>query len=443
MADRYLWMDTLQDDSDATWNSSTISYTTLTAVLVDLAASETLYIASIHYETQSAGDKTYAFPGAIATPNIIKSVDKTDDSYESMATGGGKIETTGANWIRINGSILGFGAKFVAGDGAGSGEDVFLYAGDGNAQIWSNSWFAFDREFKTDGNLGADCFIRLIDNCTLEVLAGGVNVDVKIKVCRFEWEGGTFLFNGTSIGAAHFLIGDSGRSTKATIADIDMSSLPTGENLVSMTYDTLNDVQFRRCKLPATTGMIAAAPTNMAGSLKVHSCTDSDILYQLFEQYYDGDIEHDTYCNLGADYSAKMTTNTHAIEYIAPLRFKLCEVYCTANPTITVNIIHDSQGTGTSSGFVNDEFWIEVEAPVASTDLMLGKLWTTKPAYFDTAVTQLTDNTEAWTDGGLGTPIKEQASISVTGGGAGVHTVWANLAIASKVAYVDPVVVIS
>ena len=215
-----------------------------------------------------------------------------------------------------------------------------------------------------------------------------------------------------------------------------MSSI-SGEAMLVSTQDVAMRLNFNRCKLGATMTYVIAAPLNLNSEIKFHSCTDSDILYQRHEQYYTGTIDHVTNCKLGADYSAKMISTAGAIEYSRPLRFKLCEVYCAANPTITADFIHAE-----AADLQDDEFWIEVEGPTATADLMLGQITKSKPATITTTPVDLDNNVEAWTENLTG-EIKQEAAVTVAGGGAGAYIVWACLAKPSVTVYVDPAVAVS
>jgi hypothetical protein len=147
-----------------------------------------------------------------------------------------------------------------------------------------------------------------------------------------------------------------------------------------------------------------------------------------------GQIMHATNCHITPAFSAKMVSSATA-SYNLPLRFKLTEFYSTANPTITTETI-------TAGVTLTDaEFWIEIEYPDA-TDEAYGKVDITSKNVILTAATNLTTSTAAWTED-LAGEVKQKVTETISGGAAGIHTVWAYLAKPSTTVYVDPDVAVN
>jgi hypothetical protein len=257
-----------------------------------------------------------------------------------------------------------------------------------------------------------------------------------------KWVGGTFSFDGT--GSTTDLFNVNGKGAWVLVEDVDFSGLAVGDYLVqsNVSNDSLSTVLFNRCKMPAWSGggLIDADVGTPNMIAKFHSCHNSDIIYHFQENYYEGQVEQDTSIYLDATYdgsngySAKMVTTANAEEWIRPLRFKLADVWCSANPTIRVNFTND----GTT--FQNDELWIEIEYPDSNTGAF-GKIDTTsRPAdILATAANLTTDGSSSWTGtGGFGAEVKQYISEIIANGQAGMHRVWVCLGKPSATVYVDP-----
>ena len=99
-------------------------------------------------------------------------------------------------------------------------------------------------------------------------------------------------------------------------------------------------------------------------------------------------------------------------------------------------------GLSPEADLQDDEFWIEVEYP-DSTDEALGKLDQSNRASTILATPADQDNsTESWTENLTG-EVKQKSEVTISGGAAGIHTVWACLAKPSTTVYVDPDVTVS
>lgn len=429
----YVWDGSAQDDSDATWNSSTISHLTLEAALAVVDANGRINIASEHIQTQSG-----VLSLGSANNNVtIVSLDKDNsDAYLAMrddVAPGSIAATGGAGDISFTNSDIYIGLTFSAGD------DI--------------NYITNDIEYRA-----IDCKFRVADNCTVgtgnedaslywedviyeQVTAGRFLVGGS----TFIWRGGTFSFDGGSVSTQLFEAIAS-RGGVVIVEDVDIQDLGAGDSLVSLTNTTLN-VLIKRCKVPsALGGLLAAAPTGEASSAKFHSVSNSNIIYQFQENYHFGQINEDTSIFLDATYdgtngySAKMVSSSNALEWVRPLKFKLAEIWATANPTITVELIIDSATT-----LNDDDVWLEIEYPDSTTGALGGFDNTSRAATIVTTPIELTTSGKGagdWTGEG-GTAKFYKIAVTISSGQAGVHTIWACLAKPSTTIYVDPKIVLS
>ena len=350
--------------------------------------------------------------------------------YETMMDGGGNLDakTNGNYDIILRGWDIWKGLKFMTGDD--------FYNCDNFIDVkLINCKIILGNQINIGGLGNGDCMASW-ENVDLEQANIG-NIGI---FSSFRWTKGSFSFKGGSTSTS-FLALSSNRGGKIILEDIDIQDLDAGDYLVN-DVNSAYDVLMKRCKIPAAANYMNAGPTGAACKVRFHSTSSADNTYNFKEYYFEGMIEEATNCKLTGDWSAKMITDKgNTIEWSRPLRFKLAEIYAAANATVTVNIIHDEQGSGTGSDLQDDEFWIEVESPLASAQLMRGQITSSRPATILTAPQDLANNAEGWIED-LANEVKQEAEVTVGGGGPGIYTVWACLAIEATV-YVDPIPVIS
>jgi len=194
---------------------------------------------------------------------------------------------------------------------------------------------------------------------------------------------------------------------------------------------------FNRCKLPSGVALLDSSTLQNESFIKVYG-SNADTIYEFQEKTYEGSTVSATNCyrTNGAKYdgtngySAKMVSDSTTKELISPLRFKLADVWCSANPTLTIHIITSN------ITLQNDEFWIEIEYPDATIGA-LGKIdRTSRAATILTTPANLTsDSGEGWTED-LASEVKQKIVETISGGQAGIHTIWACLAKPSTTIYV-------
>ena len=434
-ANRYVYNLSSQDDADATWNSSTIAYVTLNAAIAASAAGETIAIASDHSEPALGALINAMGIGTSADPLIIISLNRADDTYQNMVDGGGRIVMSGtSNDLSLGEWVIWVGVDIFVSD------NIYVNA--------TGTHHVIDSKVEVLGDLysltAATHLTTTVFEKVVYVQAGAGTLN--IAHCTFHWRGGSYSFNGGSITN---LISTSSEGLNVIIEDVDLSAIGAGDYLVEAS-GTKTDILFKRCKIGAIAGFINGTIGNEGFNVKIHSCSASDIVYQFHEAYMYGTISDDTanYLNATADgstgYSAKMVTNASPLEFYKPLKFKLADIWCAANPTLTIETITSNVT------LQNDEFWIEVEYPDGTTkaqgNVMSSKVgasgesdWFGNPS---TAPANLTTSTAAWTEV-LATEVKQKIVLTIAGGGAGVHTVWACLAKPSTTVYVDPYVTVS
>lgn len=404
------------------------------SALASVDAGGTIYVQSDHDENSAGAALVLASAnGVVGNPCTIVSVTNANEppnpgDYQTMADGGGKIDTTDGNYsINLVGWEIWTGMKFLSGDNLVIGDnDIDVIFEDCSLQVADDTLIA-------QLAVGDSAVIwRNVDY--VQETAGSINISA-----AFEWWGGTYSWGGPGAIGTSLFEPAGGRGAKIIVADVDIQNGDGGDYLVQ-SLNIVSDVLIKRCKTNGTINYMDNGPTGKGSVVRFHSVSDADNSYNFKEYYFEGMIEEATNVKLTGDWSAKMIADKgNTIEWSQPLRFKLADIYVDANATVTVNIIHAIGGAG--ADITDRDFWIEIESPLASAQLMLGQITSSRPTDILVAAQDLANNAEAWTEN-LANEVKQQAQVSVGAGGAGIYTVWACLA-KEGIVYVDPIPVIS
>ena len=407
----------------ANWTNATDD---ILAVIALTSAGDIVFVASDHTETESAISFTLAFGGVIGNKVKYISVNRTTGAVEAMQDSTGKLECVGRD-LNIIGHVWICGMNFVSGD------DMYIAA-------------------NTNGHI-------LLDSCKLSVpdflYCESSNHEIEIKAINsdilfttegtFRLRGGILKIIGGSISSSVAMIATTlftviSAGCTVILKNVDLSGVYDNTTLITAATER-SEVRLTRCKMWAG-WTVPDMTTPYSGDVILESCdTGNGYNYFLRVNFY-GRTQQDTANHKTLDFSAKMVSSANAKEWTEPLRFKLSEFYATANPTLTVEYIHEAQGSGSGGDLQDDEFWIEIEYP-DSTDEALGKLDQSNRASTILATPADQDNsTESWTENLTG-EVKQKSEVTISGGAAGIHTVWACLAKPSTTVYVDPDVTVS
>jgi len=412
-----------------TWAKAATKLNTAVAAQV---AGGIVWVGSDHTETENG---LYQIPGngTLASPVTIISADNTSGeppTYEDMMTGGGSINAgAGQDLDFTSGYQIYIGFVFTSGD------DLLINEADNDTYFYNCNFEVADNTYIGSSNGDSSVFWS---NCELEQTTAG-NIQVGSK---FHWRGGKYSWNGGSV--SNYLFGPNGsRAGVLLVEGVDFQDLDAGDSLCNIAVNTAWEILFKRCKIPAPLGSIfTGTPSGLSINAKAHSVLSSDAIHQIEEINYRGSAVDDVAVYRAAtydgtnEYSIKLVSTAGAQEYVRPFRFKLADLWCAANPTLTIELNTDNVT------LQNDEFWIEIEYPDGTTGA-LGQIdRTSRAATVTTTPANLTGSAAAWTEA-LGTEVPQKIEETISGGQAGIHTVWACLAKPSTTVYVCPKIDVS
>jgi len=435
-----LYVDDGGDDSDgSTWAKAYQSIEN--AAVQGAAAGSTIYIGSDHQETKNGASYTIDFAnGTLANPIIIISADRTSGeppaTYESMADGGGFIQTTGAaDDLTLLGHLIAHGLKTDV-------EDVTVLGEINTIQRYRDCYIDSVDELKLSGNAESrlDFTGCTIDTPNDKINAIGSDWALTFTDCVLDTSGAIVA------GNASFM------SRYCLFQDCDLSAHQTIWQLLT---GNRQQVTVRRCVLHADTLTDPIAASAIAHPdtwiLIESSAPGVDTVpvagLNLFVGYY-GRIEHDEveYRTGGASdgetsYSWKMTCNTNTVSRHAALRTPPITAWKDAgSQTLTVYVAHDAVGDGAAGDLQDDECWLEISSP----DETANPNTTARDKYQDTlpatVLTAASDLTNEGADHWQGSPTTyQQITATIDPAEAGPIVVRVCLATgASSIVWVDP-----
>jgi len=397
-------------------------------------AGSTIYVGHNSIATYTA-HTTYTNNGTITLPINVYSVtqgDETTYNVGAIEDADGSVYTLlTPGFVNVYGVTFKVGAYFNAAANCGwtftdcsieeNYDSAAAYIGHSGNQGWS--W-------------------RFINTNVTFLNAGGT---IYIGYgCVFDWLGGSLLVTDiTTLVDVHYAIGGIFRARGVDLSIINGGTLFNGFG------GALDEAGFygeiAGCKLNATPPVLVTDTPAVDGVyLAMIGCGSAGIP-QTHIHTSQGDIYHETTVVRTATYDGtnkycyKMVTNANA-DFHTPLRFKLAEVWCAANPTLTVEATHDAQGSEAGGNLGDDEFWIEIEYPDGTVSAYRKWDRTSRMLTLGSSAIRTAGTSGDWTNGKTDF---DKIDETIGGGGAGIHTIWACLAPASKTVYVCPKVDVS
>lgn len=395
------------------------------------------------YDNGGTSAKTWAgISNTVDTPVLVISTsDTANEPPLTYARGATERVSSGAGDVTVSGTNPGF---VVAGFDWISADEIFLTA--------TAMFIKFiDCKQEINGTSSADEINITTANCTViyedcEFEFGqagqGFNIDDGCRLCLM---GCNLSATGTAIDEIISTL--SSRGAFIEMLANDFSNGASGFSLLTAPASAgsggnTSKIEVWNNKLPATSAVLDGTPP---GDMEVRAFNNGpdDVPNILFKNGR-GTVEHDTAVYLDATYdgtngySLKMTASVDTQPGVFELRYPIAELYlASANPTIGVEII-----TGASNTIDDQKFWLEVEYPDA-TDTLLSKISRTRNSNYGLGTAGTVGSSAVtWTgEGTLTGETKYAESITISGGAAGKHVVYACYAPgAAETIYVDPAV---
>lgn len=426
-------------DNGSTW---ALAKATLAGAAAIAAAGDTVWVSQAHAES-SSGAKTITFVGTLASPIRVLCGDDSAAPPTSLATTA-TVTTTAAGDISITGAIYCYGITFT------SGAAVSTHTGGGDVAQHFVSCSFRTTNTGSSGFIGIGagnnnlCLTRL-DDCTFKF----AHANNTMKVWGRAVINGGSIVSGTTTPTSLVALPIDRAHGNLFVSGFDFSNFGSSFNLARGGDVSAGSVIFRNIKLPASwSGSLVASGLLAPGQqyeMRIGDSTDTN--YRMWFESYAGSIKQETTIvrTSGASDGTtalawKMATSANAKYPLIPLvspEGSLWNEDTGSSKTLTVEIVHDSQGAGSGSKCQDDEVWLEVMYLGASGYPLGAWINDAKASVLATAANQ-TDSSETWTTTGMTTPVKQALSVTFTPQEKG-PILWRVVAAkASKTIYVCP-----
>jgi hypothetical protein len=438
-------------DSGLTWALAKASLSGATAID---AFGDTIFVSDAHSES-SATSLSFGTAGTLASPVSIICGDDAAQPPTAVAITG-VVETTTNSAVSFSGVYYCYGLRFNIGIGSSSATPTF------NGASVAGSFSSLEKCIIDIRTTSASGRINMTHGASIDgTKAYWKNVDIKFAATGQRllvagdcvWEGGSVLSGSSAVAA--LVVASATRGGSLAVTGVDLSNLGASLDLIDATNSSQGvKIVFRDCKLPSAWAgdMFNSTPALLGLRGEMYNCAAGDTNYALWIEDTSGSIRHETTIvrTGGASdgvtpISWKMTARSSANYPTHVLKTPEMAIWNSTtggSKTVTAEIVHDSQGSGSGSKFTNAECWLEVVYlgtsgfPLSSigADDVRGD---NSGNILATAANQ-TDSSETWTTTGLTSPVKQKLAVTFTPQEAGYYLARVCLAKASAVAYVDP-----
>lgn len=432
-------------DDGSTW---ALADATLAASLTAAGNGGISYVDNAHSEAPGAAISLTG--GTAASPTSALCATRSTGAPPTASASTGVVSTNGNAALTVSGYLFLQGLTLRAGSGSSQGNASVIFGNTLSAagfwcrlrsgRVEINSTSGTPRIQVGASNTNFDD--RLIEWIDVAVKFGATAQGIA-TLADLLWRGGsvdaagavpTALFRGSTSALA---------SARVVVEDVDLSALGTGTALVDVATSGATHFVFRRCKLGASVAITTGTHPGPGGpTIELINCDSGDTNYRYYRATYRGVEQHETTIVRSGGASDGTTTvsrkivtsaNTSAVSPYESPTIEYWNETTGSSVTLTVPILTDNVT------LTDAEAWLEVDH-LGTSGVPLGVLVTDRVSDppFGTPANQTTDGTSSWTTTGLGTPVKQSLSVSVTPQEKGLIRVRVIVAKASTTVYYDP-----
>lgn len=371
MASPHLYVrstDGSDSDNGTTW--ALAKGTVAGAAAIDSTTDNRIWVSSSHNES-SASAQTWALAGTAALPTWVVCVNDGAEPPTAVATGA-TCTTTGISGYTITGNCYIRGMTFNVGSGIGNVQITLLAA----------SYFAMEActiDIKASGSNSGVNLNQTANEQPSFVMWSQVDVKfssapsgIRLFLASFVWDGGSVLSGSTALTSGLLQPNSTGEYLTSIVRGVDLTNIGVTGFIVRKTANCAVNVKLYDCKLPEfTTGGFVNGTLAVGDRASMYNCDSADTNYRLWIEDYLGVITSETsvYNDAGADdgsaqgFSWKMISRADAEfphQCLVSDEIVKWNETTTGTLTATVEIVHNSQGSGTNGALRDDEIWLEV-----------------------------------------------------------------------------------
>lgn len=422
------------------------------------AANATVHVASSHSQTESSCTITAA-SGANITCTAKTSAPPASGDEVTAATA--LVATSTSGLLQIDGSANFRGIDFLAGSGANNANLQLATAASYNQQ--------FDTCLFRCGGTGATSQIRTSATANYTTFQRFLNCGFKFAAAGHLWQintGKVELFGCRAVSGTSptiFMSLTTNAPSEVICDGFDASAWSSGVKLTDLAASThRSNVVFRNTKVPTSWAGTSLSNTALSAPSQRAEIWNWDQDgggkgYQFRVESGAGIVIPETtivrtspagMTDGTTPTSWKMATRSGTLYPRNVLRSPEIFKYNTTvagTLTISVDVVHDSQGSGTSSALTDREAWLEVQYLGSSGEPLglfltdIAGASTTNPwGNYITTVADQASSGSTWTTTGLATPVTQTLSVTISPVVAGYILARVVLAGVSDTVYVNP-----
>lgn len=428
-------------NAGTSWLNACTSLSQLLGLGVPPVAGDSIFVANTSAESYAA-TTTLTFPGTLANPNFIYSVDTTNQPPQSSdLLAGATVTSTGASSLTLSGSFYCYGLTLQAGSGANTVRLTIC----GTA----NAWVSLDTCILQNLGTGA------IGSAIAFFSGGGSSAQVTLKNTTLQLSnasqtvgcnaGGNLSWNGTASAIAGATLPttlfNSAITNTVLIEGVDLSALGSGKTLVGSNWGGV--IYIKDCKLGTSVTVAAAATTPAQTTFNIRS-DSANTNYRNEKYSYTGTETTETLITRvggaaapdGTAFSRKYVSTANS-KWVLPFQGLPLTIWCPfSSGSHTLTIYGTWNQTTTLPN--NDQIWCTAEY-LGTAGNPLGVFATATKANNLASGTALNSNTSTW--GGSwssSTWTSFSITISFSPTEAGLLYVYPYVADPSTTFYLDP-----
>lgn len=422
------------------------------------------YIDSAHFEWPYVNNNyVVGIPGTRVLPSHVYSVTRDANLPPITRTSGAEVSfnTNGSSYgVVYEGNVNVYGVTFSNSPNQNGSCYIQLGSnGVGNAvQRYTDCHFEMQQngasaDIKIGGaSSNSNAYEIYWDNCTIAWSSAATTNGIQVDQAKFVWHGGGIL-PATNANLTLFLTSNNARYQNIEVSGVDFSEMSSTFDLTADATTSPGKLVFRDIKLPSAWSGEPVAITG-AGSPD----------HEVWMDNWSSDTSN---WRTWRDNSICGTIRTHTFNYrvggssdgVTPISWAIFNRSTTGNDpmytperaqwnelvgsakTVTVEIMHDSQGSGTGGRFTTDEVWLEVLS-LDDTTAPLGSWVTNRHTNPLVPAGDQPDSTATWVDIVV-TPIMQKLSVSITPQLKGHIIYRVGLNAPGKTCYVDPLATVT
>lgn len=383
----------------------TFATTRLYHAIQAAVAGDTIFVSSAHAATQ-----TTALTLTLVAGVSVLCVTENGASRPTALTTGASEACTGNVVLTLAGSGYIYGVTFSQSSSAATAMSIggtssgiqtlescsFVLLGTGAAQI------------RLLGSIGGAHSTLVLKNPGVKFSAAGQYIWPRYG--RLVIDGGSLLSGGTS---PTNLIGSASDELDCVVSGLDLTNAAAGINLIAATGAGNGVIRFRNIKMPASWSGTIGASTGNTVRIEADNVDSAATNNRLWGSTVFGTIKNEaTLVRTGgandgvlagtlvmdssssAGYPTEPLETREIARYYPGTAAEVSAWTAGASKTVTLQLIHNSQGGGTGGRLTNAEFSADVQY-LGTASSTLGVFATSQAAALATPA-DLTDSTQAW-----------------------------------------------